>query len=42
MTYSEFTQKVLALSSKNLNSDEIAEELGEAMEKEPLELLPFV
>jgi hypothetical protein len=42
MTYSEFTQKVLALSTQNLSSDEIAKEIGELMEKEPLELLPFV
>lgn len=42
MTYNQFSLEVIKLSSEGYGSDEIAEYLSEKMEKDPMQLLPFV
>jgi len=41
-SYNQFALEVMKRSSKGLSSDEIAEQIGEIMEKEPLQLLPLI
>jgi hypothetical protein len=42
MTYNQFSLEVMKLTRLGHGTDEIAEHLAEQMDKEPMQLLPFV